>query len=270
MPPSSSTSIKYEEPKESIKKTVSFKNKVNDKNTIQSNCNLNYNSKSTTEKPLRSINNTLQRIKNKKQLLVKEISANMKPNIKKSNIMSSNYKTLPKTCTTGSNLRKESPISYAKLPNSFYNSKLEGLEQITNKKSINLKCNSSTNVDLMEYINALLKMTPSDVENLSTSSCSSVKLEESILEHSKINTQFFSEMLNCISKCLNSDIPDISQDTMFVNSPKNIHLLNKLQELSNYYLEKTYEIKNICDEDPHILNDKLNEPNIEVDTAIQE
>lgn len=269
MSSSSSTSINYEEPKESIKKTVSFKNKINEKNTVQSSSNLNYNSKFTNEKPLRNINNTLQRIKKKKQLLVTEISANMKPNFNKSNVMYLNSKNVPKRCTADSNLPNESPTNYAKLPNSFYNSKLEGLKKIANKKDINLKCNSSTNVNLMEYINILLKMTPSDVENLSTSSCSSVKLEESIFEHSKTNTQFFSEMLNCISKCLNSDIPDLSQDTMFVNSPKNFNLLNKLKELSNYYLEKTYEIKNICDEDPQILNDKLNELNIEVDTVIQ-
>lgn len=244
-------------------KTVKFKNKVNEEHTVQSNSNFNYDSKSTAKMPLTNINNTLQRIKQKKQLLVKEISDNMKPDIKKSNVMSLITKTLPtsKRCAAGSNLCEDSPTKYAVLPNSFNNSTFEALKELVSKDKS--KSNSSINVDLMKYINVLLRMTPSEIENLSTSSCSSiVVLEESVLEHSKLNINY-SEILNCISKCLNSDISDISRDTF--DSPKNINLLNKLQELSNYYLEKTHEMKNICDEHPQILNDRLNKPIIEAD-----
>lgn len=255
------------------KKTTSFKNDAVQKNsklknvkistcknnTIQSNSKLNNTKKSTADRSLKNINNTLQRIKNKKQLLTKEISVNKITEVEKSNTVPLKSETLPihKRCTHDYNIYKKSPINYAKLPDSFYNSQIKTLkEQISKEKTKSIqKYNEPVNVDLMRYINVLLKMSPSDIDNLSISSCSSVQLEENILTHSKKNTQFYSEMLDCISKCLNSDISDINQDTTF-ESPKNINIISKLQELTNYYLDKAHEIKNICDEPFKILNEQ--------------
>jgi len=272
----SSTSTKYEQPVpvKSINKIVRFKNEVKENNTTQSSKKLNFNKKSSTERPLTNINDTLQRIQKKKKLLVKEISTDIRKskevfsNVKPST-MSKNHAARP----ANNDIRQERLTNYAKLPDSFYNSQLETLKKhiLKNKSKTNdSKFNESTNVDLMKYINVLLKMTPSDVENLSISSCSSVYLEESILENSKKNNaQYYSELLKCISKCLNSDMSDISQDTMF-DSPKNIHLLNRLQDISNYYFKKTHEMKNICDESLQLSNDQLKEQNIETEDEIPE
>lgn len=215
--------------------------------------------------PLRNINNMLNRIKNKKQLLTKEISDDTKSDIKKSKIIS---KTSSNRCAAGNDLCKESLTNYAKLPDSFYNCQLKMLKDQFSKKKFKLndsKNTESINLNLMKYINMLLKMTPSDVDNLSISSCSSVKLEESSLHHSKQNEnlQYYNEMLNCISKCLNIDTSDTSRDTIF-DSPKNINLLNKFQELTNYYSEKTHEMKNICDESLQVLNEQANITDTEV------
>ncbi|XP_026804499.1 uncharacterized protein LOC113548045 [Rhopalosiphum maidis] len=264
---SSSTSTRsYEQP---TKKIIHFE-KESKKKIQQPNTKLNYKEKFTSGKPLQSINNTLQRIKKKKQLLAKEITAGSSVNtgaeIKKKKTVSKSS-PLHKRCCAGDNLRKEIPVNYAQLPDSFYNDQLDILkEQISKKnlKCLNPKSHPSINENLMSYINALLKMSPSDVDNLSISSCSSVKLEESILQHSEKDTEYYCKMLNCISKCLNLDISDINQDTVF-SSPKNINLLNRLQQLTNYYVEKTHEMKNICDEPSQILNDKLNEKTLETD-----
>lgn len=219
---------------------------------------------------MKNINNVLQRIKNKKQLLAKEISADTKVDKSKTiktKPLAPKISPIPKRRAAGSNnLHIESPIKYAKLPDSFYNNQLESLKkQIPQKNS---KSNTAINEDLMVYINLLLKMTPTDVDNLSVSTCSSIQPSECTLQESNKNTQYYSELLNCISKCLNTDISDINQDPMF-DSPKNISLLNRLQELSNYYLEKTCKIKNICDESPCIHNDEVNEEHdIETETEI--
>lgn len=226
------------------------------------------------ERPLRNINNTLQRIKMKKQLLLKEITndaIDSKTEIQKSEAVSSTSKMSPtrKRSAAGNDLPNVSPTTYAQLPDSFYCSQLETLKkQISNEKfkSCKSQLNKSSSVDLMGYITALLKMTPLEVDNLSTSSCSTINLEESILQ-SKNKTQYYSEMLNCISKCLNADISDINQDKVF-NSPENINLISRLQGLTNYYQEKTHEMKNICDESIKILNDKLNEENLETKSQI--
>lgn len=255
---STSTTISYEQPIKSIKKTINFENK---NNVIKSNSKLNFNSKTKTERPLRNINNMLHRIKNKKQLLKKEISGNTKSDNKISNIIP---KTSIKRCAAGNDLREECPTNYARLPDSFYNCQLQMLKEQFSKKISKNK--ESINVDLMKYINVLLKMTPSDIDNLSVSSCSSVKLEESIiLKDSKENVQYYNEMLNCISKCLNIDMSDTSRDTMF-DSPKNINLFNKLQEMTNYYLEKTNEMKNICDESFQVKNEQNNMTETKVQT----
>lgn len=216
--------------------------------------------KRTGEKPLRNVNNMFQRIKKKKKLLTKEISAETKADVKKSKAISQVpiISPIPKRYEAGSDSRKLSPLNYARLPDSFYNNQLETLkEQISKKKSKpnDSKCIKLLNEDLMMYINELLKMTPSDIANLSTSSCSSVQLEESIISQCpKQNTQYYKELLNCISKCLNEDISDVSQDTVF-DSPKNIKLLNRLQDLANYYLDKTHKMKNICEEFPQTSNE---------------
>ncbi|VVC24880.1 Hypothetical protein CINCED_3A003432 [Cinara cedri] len=383
---SSLSSISNKHHVESImKKTIHFKNEVDKKINEQSSSKLKYNKKLSPEKPLRNINNIIQRIKSKKQLLAKEIASQSKtlssvaktsplpkrcadsnvlhkeksinctePSKLKSirsisktsplpkrraagnvlckeksincteptklksirsipktsplpkrraagnvlckeksincieptklksirsipkrcpanndlfkessinciNVTEKNTKTSPlaKRCASGNDFRKESPKYYAKLPDSFYNNQLQSLKEQISKNKLNpidSKCSTSLNMNLMDYINLLLKMTPSDIENLSVSSCSSIKLEESILQHSKTSTQYNSELLNCISKCLNSDISELSQDIEF-DSPKSINLLNKLQELTNYYLEKTHDMKNICNEPPHNLNE---------------
>jgi len=211
----------------------------------------------------------MQRIKNKKQLLVEEISTGTSGNtgtdIKQLKTVPSISTTvpMPKKCCSSGRLREEIPVNYAKLPDSFYNGHLDTLkEQLSQKhlKVLDSKNNESINEDLMAYINTLLKMSPSDVENLSTSSCSSIKFEESVLQDSEKDTQYYCKMLKCISKCLNTDVSDINQ-TVF-ESPKNINLLNKLQQLTNYYLEKTHEMKNICDETPQIVNEKSYETNV--------
>lgn len=232
---------------------------------------LNCNSKSKTDKPLRNLNNMVNRITNKKQLLKREISGETKSDIKKTKL---NPKTSKRCMAGNDSLWKESPINYAKLPDSFYNCQLKMLnEQFSNK---NIKLNDyknpkSINLDLIKYINMLLKMTPSDIDNLSISSCSSIKLEDSILYQSKQNEnlQYYNEILNCISKCLNMDTSDISKDTMF-DSPKNINLLNKLQELINSYSEKSHKIKNICDESLQVLNKQINVTNETEVKIIQE
>ncbi|XP_016658490.1 uncharacterized protein LOC100569803 isoform X2 [Acyrthosiphon pisum] len=257
------TSTKYEQPS---KKTIHFE-KESKKKIIQPSTKLSYKEKFASGKPLQNINNIMQRIKNKKQLLVKEISAgtsrNTGANIKQFRTVPSIPKILPisKKCCPGYSLQEEIPENYAKLPDSFYNDQLDSLKKQISKKRfkvLDFKNNKSINEDLMAHINTLLKMSPSDVDNLSTSSCSSVKFEESILQHPEKDTQYYCKMLNCISKCLNADISDINQDTVF-DSPKNINLLNKLQQLTNYYLEKTHEMKNICDETPQVLNDEIND-----------
>lgn len=236
---------------------------------------MNNNKQHTAERPLRNINNTLQRIKMKKKLLLKELSSDTtdtKADIHKSKTVSSTSKKSPthnKKCAVGNNVTKESATVYAQLPDSFYTSQLETLKkQITNDKSKphDTEFNTTSNIDLMRYINTLLKMTPSEVDNLSISSCSSINLEESILQ-SKHNTQYYQEMLNCISKCLNVDISDINQETMF-NSPENINLISRLQGLTNYYQEKTHEMKNICDESIQILNNKLNTEKLEMESQM--
>lgn len=241
-------------PAESIKKTISLKTIENEKkkNALQSSCELNYKKKLSAEKPLKNINNTVQRIKKKKQLLKKEISAGSKNEIESPK---SKMSPIHNRRKAGNDLLKVSPIKYALPPDSFYD-QLDVLKKQFSKKTSklnNLKSNTSINKDLIQYINTLLKMTPSDIDNLSISSCSSIKLEESILQCSLKNEQYYSEILNCISKCLNADISDLSQETMF-DSPKNINLLNRLQNLTNYYLDKTREMKNICNESSPIEN----------------
>ncbi|CAH1738843.1 unnamed protein product [Aphis gossypii] len=257
---STSTSTNYEQP---IKKTIHFEN-ISKKKIQQPNTKMNYKERFSSGKPLQNINNTLQRIKNKKQLLVKEITAGTSvktgADVKKMKTISTISKntSIPKRCCAGDNLREEIPVNYAQLPDSFYNSQLDMLKEQLSKKKIECldsKNHLSINENLMGYINILLKMSPSDVDNLSISSCSSVKLEESILQCSEKDTQYYCKMLNCISKCLNLDISDINQDTVF-NSPQNINLLNRLQQLTDYYLEKTHEMKNICNESSQILNEK--------------
>ncbi|XP_025206992.1 kinesin-related protein 8-like [Melanaphis sacchari] len=258
---STSTSTNYEQP---TNKTIRFEKENKKKNQQPSN-KLNHKEKMSSGKPLQNINNTLQRIKNKKQLLVKEITAGTSvkssdADIKKMKTVPTSFKSSPilKRCCAGGNSHKEIPVNYAQLPDSFYDNQLDILkEQVSKKKikSLDFKSHVSINSNLMTYINTLLKMSPSDVDNLSISSCSSVKLEDSILQHSE--RDFYCKMLNCISKCLNSDISDINQDTEFT-SPKNIKLLNRLQQLTDYYLEKTHEMKNICNESSQILSDTLN------------
>ncbi|XP_015373160.1 PREDICTED: putative leucine-rich repeat-containing protein DDB_G0290503, partial [Diuraphis noxia] len=249
----------YEQPS---KKNINF-DKGCKKKIIQPSAKLNYKEKFNSGKPLQNINNIMQRIKNKKQLLVKELSAgttrNTDADLKKLKTIPSIPATVPmsKKCYTNDRLRMENPVNYAKLPDSFYNSQLNTLKAQISQKQIKVfdqKNNESINEDLMAHINTLLKMSPSDVDNLSVSSCSSIKLEESVLQHSEKDNEHYCKMLKCISKCLNTDISDINQ-TVF-ESPKNINLLNKLQQLSNYYLEKTKEIKNICDETLQIANEK--------------
>lgn len=248
-------------PAGSIKKTILPRNIENEKNALQFNSKLNNKKKLCTENPLKDINITVQRIKKKKQLLKKELSASSKKN--ETDSPNSKMSPIYNRCEAGNDL--VSPINYALPPDSFYDQLDILKKQISKKKSKlnNLKCNKSINADLIQYINKLLKMTPSDIDNLSISSCSSIKLEESILQCSSKNEEYYSEMLNCISKCLNADISDLSQKTMF-DSPQNINLLNRLQNLTNYYLDKTREMKNICNESSPIENDKNTETETEI------
>lgn len=259
------TNTNYEQPS---KKNIHFE-KEPKKMIIQPSTKLNYKEKFASGKPLQNINNIMQRIKNKKQLLVNEISTGNHGNTGVDNkklkaVSSSIPKTLPlpeRHCS-GDRLREEIPVNYAQLPDSFYNGQLDTLKEHISKKQfkvLDTEVNKSINEDLIAYINTLLKMSPSDVDNLSISSCSSIQFEENVLQHSEKDTQYYCKMLKCISKCLNTDISDINE-TVF-DSPKNINLLNKLEQLTNYYLEKTHEMKNICDETPQIVNKKSSENN---------
>lgn len=254
-----STDIDYVFHSKHIKKTVCDEN--NKQKAQNSSSTFKSTKKTTPERPLKNINNTIQRIKDKKQLLTKEIHVDKLTNVKKLNAVSSIPPTSSnhKRCAAGNDLYKESPLVYAKLPDSFYSSQIKTIEeQISkeNRKRHVPKCNTIVNIDLMRYITVLLKMTPSEIDNLSISSCSSVTFEESLLENSKQSTKFHSEFLNCIVKCLNADFSDISQDTSF-ESPKNINVINKLQELTKYYTQKTHEMKNICDESSKILEKQI-------------
>lgn len=214
----------------------------------------------------------MQRIKQKKLLLAKEISGDRKVNIKKSKVVFSNPKISPiaKKYTASDKLRQESPANYANLPDSFYISQLRALKEHISKQKSKLDCskNAIINDDLSKYINMLLKMTPSEVDDLSVSSCSSVKLEESILQYSKKNTQYYSEMLNCISKCLNADISDISQD-MMLDSPNYLNFLSRLQELTQFRLEKTHEMTNICNETSVVMNDNKQITETKTETILE-
>lgn len=264
---SSSASPSIKQPVKPTKKNICFENTSSKTNVVQSSVSKsNNNIKTATDKPLRNINNTLQRIKKKKKLLAKEISDNAMTDCKKSKIMAPDptVSTLPKRstsfCTTFDSLRNQNSVNLAKLPDSFYNDQLNTLKEELNKKKTKENYNPLINVDLMKYISILLKMTPRDVDNLSTSSCSSVNIEESILQHSNKTTQYYSELLKCISKCLNVDLSELSPNATF-DSPNNIKYINRLQEITNYYLEKTHEMKNICEES----SPNYNKQNIEID-----
>lgn len=251
-------------PAESTKKTIPARNIENENNALQSSSKINYKKKLSAEKPLKNINNTVQRIKKKKQLLKKEISAASKKN-ESDSPNSKMLSPIYNRCKAGNDLLKVSPINYALPPDSFYSQFDVLKKQFSKKKSSinNFKCNTSINADLIQYINTLLKMTPSDIDNLSISSSSSIKMEESVLQCPSKNEQYYSEILNCISKCLNADISDLSQENMF-DSPQNINLLNRLQNLTNYYLDKTREMKNICNESSPIENDQNTETETEI------
>lgn len=190
----------------------------------------------------------LKWIKKKKRLLFDEIYTNQAPinDIHSINIKNDTYRDSP----------KENPNSYVGLPDSFYNSTLKVLEEyVRNKKQKKSKSNNNNtwiNMELMKYICNLSKMSPMEIDNLSMSSNSSTQLEKSILEISKANLEYHRDILNYISKCLDSNMYDINQDQTF-SSPQYIGLLDKLYKLADYYTEKAHEMRNICLESPRIL-----------------
>lgn len=198
--------------------------------------------------PLENINEMLCWIKKKKRLLFDEFHTNQ---ASISDIQSMNNK---------SDTIRDSPIensnNYVGLPESFYNSTLKVLEEyVKNKKQNKSKSNNNNtwiNMELMKYISNLLKMAPNEIDNLSVSSISSIQfVEQSILEISKANLEYHSDILNYISKCLDSNLCDINLDQVF-NSSQYIGLLDKLYKLADYYAEKAQEMRKICLESPRV------------------
>lgn len=196
---------------------------------------------------LENINEMLNWIKKKKRLLFDEFYMNQASinDVQSMNCQSDVCRNFP----------KENPNNYVGLPDSFYNSTLKILkEYINNKKQKKSKSNNKNNwinIELMRYICSLLRMSPNEIDNLSVSSCSSIRLEQSFLELSKANLEYHKDILNYISKCLDSNLYSINRDQDF-SSPHYIGLLDKLYKLADYYSEKAQEMRNICLESPRI------------------
>ncbi|XP_050421084.1 putative autophagy-related protein 11 [Adelges cooleyi] len=229
---------------------------------IKKRSTLKTNMKSPKAKiPLKNINNIIERVNQKKRSLANELSANIK---KTENL--TNTKQIPMiNRTKGSDdlKRKCNTVSFANLPQSNYDSQLEASKN--KSKWSGLKCDNSVNVELMRLISSLLKMSPIDIHNLSVSmsSDSSIRTEASVAQDSNDSLQYYNDLLNTISECLNTELSDISQDTALY-SPININTLNRLQKISEYYLEKTEQIRSICEETPQFTtNDNLNKTCIE-------
>lgn len=217
------------------------------------------NKETSLQHPLDYINEKLNWIKKKKRLLFDEIYTNQAPisGIQSINNISDMYRDYP-----------IENLNYIGLPDSFCNSTLKILEEYVKNKKINTSKsnnnnnNSNTwiNIELMNYICNLLKMSPNEVDNLSVSSNSSNQLEQSILEISKTNLEYHKDILNYISQCLDSNVCDINQDQAF-SSPQYIGLLDKMYKLADYYTEKAQEMRNICLESPRV---EVN--NLDIDT----
>lgn len=163
---------------------------------------------------------------------------------------------------------KETLNNYVGLPDSFYNTTLRILEEyVKNKKQKKSKSNNNNtwiNMELMRYICNLLKMSPNEIDNLSVSSNSSAQLEQSILEISKANLEYHKDILNYISKCLESNFSEINRDHS-LSSPQYIGLLDKLHKLADYYTEKAQEMRSICLESPKVeINNSSNADATEV------
>lgn len=215
---------------------------------------------SPLQRPLENINEMLNWIKKKKRRLFDEIYTNQAP----INDIQSIYEN--SKSDTFRDQPKEHNINYVGLPNSFYNSTLKVLEEyVRDKKQKKSKSNNNNNwinMELMRYICNLLKMSPNEIDNLSVSSNSSVLLEQSLLEISKANLEYHKDILNYISKCLDSNLSDISRDQAF-SSPQYIGLLDKLYKLADYYTEKAQEMRNICLESPRVEINSLDEDSVE-------
>jgi len=218
--------------------------------------NGNKKNESPLQRPLENINEMLNWIKKKKRRLFEEIYTNQ--------ASISDLKSVNSKSDTIRDLSKES-INYVGLPNSFYNSTLKVLEEyVRDKKQKKSKSNNNNwiNIELMRYICNLLKMSPNEVDNLSVSSNSGIQLEQSILEISKANLEYHKDILNYISKCLDSNLSDISQDQA-LSSPQYIGLLDKLYKLADYYTEKAQEMRNICLESPRVEINSLDDDSVE-------
>ncbi|XP_050545785.1 uncharacterized protein LOC126908022 isoform X2 [Daktulosphaira vitifoliae] len=203
------------------------------------------------ERSLKNINNMLNWIKRKKRMLLNEFHTNhYEVPINDKNSVSSVDKY------DQSHSLNETKI-HAGLPESFYNSTIKILEEyIRNKNNKKSKSNNNSwiNLELIKYIYNLLKMSPLEIENLplsSTCTNSSVQIERSILEMSKTNLEYHNEILNYISKCLESNLSDASQDRA-LSSFQYIGLLERLSKLAEYYAEKAQEMRNICLESPRV------------------
>jgi len=217
----------------------------------------NKKNESPLQRPLENINEMLSWIKMKKRRLFDEIYTSQTPinDIQSMNSKSDTFRDLP----------KES-LNYVGLPNSFYNSTLKLLEEyVKDKKQKKSKSNNNNNwinIELMRYICNLLKMSPNEIDNLSVSANSGIQLEQSILEISKSNLEYHKDILNYISKCLDSNLSDISRDQAF-SSPQYIGLLDKLYKVADYYAEKAQEMRNICLESPRVEINSLDEDAVE-------
>lgn len=222
----------------------------------------NIKNEAQLQHPLDYINEKLNWIKKKKRLLFDEIYTNQAPEsgMQSINNISDIHRDYPKE-----------NLNYVGLPDSFCNSTLKILEEYVNNKKIktsksnnnnNNNNNTWINMELMNYICNLLKMSPYEVDNLSITSNSSNQLEQSILEISKANLEYHKDILNYISQCLDNSVCDINRDQAF-SSPQSIGLLDKLYQLADYYTEKAQEMRNICLESPRVEINNLDTDTIE-------
>lgn len=198
-------------------------------------------------------------IKKKKRLLFDEIYTNQVP-INDMHSMNSKNDMYRDT-------QKEDSNHYVGLPDSFYNSTLKVLEEyVKNKKQKKSKSNNNNtwiNIELMRYICSLLKMSPNEIDDLSVSSNSNNQLEQSILEISKANLEYHKDILNYMSKYLDSNVCDDINRDQTLCSPQYIGLLDKLYKLADYYTEKAHEMRNICLESPRIEINNLDTDAVE-------
>ncbi|XP_050545792.1 uncharacterized protein LOC126908023 isoform X2 [Daktulosphaira vitifoliae] len=202
--------------------------------------------------PLANIKSMLDHIDTKKKKLSDELYKNLKYPTKSAKIQRICTSIKP---TNTASLPNKSTINIDKHTTSSKSKTM--VKQNSKEKNKNDLLNYKPNIDndLMRYINMLLKMSPSDVANLSisTSSNSSDISGKSVLNESNDNLEYYKKLHNEIFK-LTKEVPNISKD-IDLDSPNNIRVLNCLQKITECYIEPTKELKHICEESPQDLSE---------------